>query len=939
MPRDTAATRDTGNSGYNVHVANPARPFATLSRSQSARDMGGGGFAQVQQSTGHSIADDWMNDIESSRHELPNPAGHDDPLVDQDTDMLHDPPQDANAIQERLLQQVSGREGNDDPPSSPRRPINDPTIDELEDTSEAVPHVQDVDLDDFQMAMAIWAQKAGISCHHYEALLSALKLASNVQQIHNLPRRLDTLKDNFRRTLPLIPVRRKELNLDVRKIPSRMSKTSWIYSFDLPALVKNVLQASSIRERIYNGMAQLVDHPKELWHSRAWGLSVRTTSGDFAQYQDGSPILPSDFVFYNCNLPGCVCVGATANITEAHVGRVVWVGRDLRSSTGQPGTIVLRLAVMTSHQQAQQNGVLPKSDQPISGTSIELLLHDHEGLLVTQDQVQGQCNDVVLDTLYGTVDYDGTTHSDTTEYPSQKYVVRRCVVYDPDPKVLPYNLLPPLRAELEIEHIGRQKVIEMYRRPGVLSMPIHIFIDAFGLYRNMYRATMGIYMTFSGMSVIDRSRDMNSIPITLGPFAASFFDVIHSLPGLRNLDTGLNISMDDGSEQFVCLPILFYTGDMPQQQSNAACMGPTAKRACRLCMVMMNERGDVEYDTQKYARTRHTVEFLREKVSNKAESSQKMVLNAAGIQEQRSLLKFVSPMLDLLQCTPPDAAHSEYGGIPKLAASLLFTAVLTPGCHVEYTRELSRQPVPVGWGRVQNPLTHLKSYDMQGLTRLTIITPFVLRCWLQDAHLQPDFKVAMEQARIEEELELGNSATDEVVRCYARMARTCTKILSRTRLQTPESVHNAVVDGRKAWQLLLRCAYLAATTATESRSRARRSSTTRGGRAGGRAARGAYAINPLVSGIASQAINPTPSIANSESTADNGDASDVSQLGQDDENISAVDSSTAPSKKAAEYKRQEQRPNMHIALHFRDTVREYASMVNCHVLAGENKHK
>jgi hypothetical protein len=54
-----------------------------------------------------------------------------------------------------------------------------------------------------------------------------------------------------------------------------------------------------------------------------------------------------------------------------------------------------------------------------------------------------------------------------------------------------FRLSHPIRAEIEIEKYGRDNLVKDYWGKRVLSVPQLTFIDAFGVYRNMYRSLTG----------------------------------------------------------------------------------------------------------------------------------------------------------------------------------------------------------------------------------------------------------------------------------------------------------------------------------------------------------------------------------------------------------------------------------------------------------------
>lgn len=73
-------------------------------------------------------------------------------------------------------------------------------------------------------------------------------------------------------------------------------------------------------------MQELVDQVTELYHSSAWGSSIKTASGDHAFYNDdpeGTPVLPGDVVKYTDEQDGCVKLGVVIQVCrDKRAGRV-----------------------------------------------------------------------------------------------------------------------------------------------------------------------------------------------------------------------------------------------------------------------------------------------------------------------------------------------------------------------------------------------------------------------------------------------------------------------------------------------------------------------------------------------------------------------------------------------------------------------------------------
>ena len=72
----------------------------------------------------------------------------------------------------------------------------------------------------------------------------------------------------------------------------------------------------------------------------------------------------------------------------------------------------------------------------------------------------------------------------------------------------------PIQAEKEVAYFGRERLQrEFVHRPRgrrVLSVPTFDFVDGFGLYRNMYRSLLGVYMLAACLRLYDTHTDRHS---------------------------------------------------------------------------------------------------------------------------------------------------------------------------------------------------------------------------------------------------------------------------------------------------------------------------------------------------------------------------------------------------------------------------------------------
>ena len=220
--------------------------------------------------------------------------------------------------------------------------------------SEPVPHRRrdPRETNDFFVAMGLWCTEYGVSRKQYEYLRQALQLLkSDISKLDSLPETVGTLKKHVRETLPLIEIRKKSVALNPDKLSTQrqaraaereafnpnISPTKDLYFFNLADVTKRILQ-SDLASKMHFGLAELVDNPTQLWHTKAWAASARSTSGQFARYPptpppDGptEPILPSDCVEYFCYDEPCPRCKNSPDDGKPHYGLVSEVYRDKRS--------------------------------------------------------------------------------------------------------------------------------------------------------------------------------------------------------------------------------------------------------------------------------------------------------------------------------------------------------------------------------------------------------------------------------------------------------------------------------------------------------------------------------------------------------------------------------------------------------------------------------
>ena len=776
-----------------------------------------------------------------------------------------------------------------------------------EDTSEEIiQKFLNLDVNDFEVALGLWCQDAAITRQQYSSLLEVLALLQEKAQIETLPKSIETLRRKTQARLPLMKMRKKRIPLTAAKLPTAGQAFSstpmdWLYWFDPIHLIATVLASDEFKSKLHFGMAEFVDSPKELWHSPSWGASIRACSGDFAYCgprSNNQPVFPSDVIFYKCSNEGCL---------STHLGRVSTIGRDFSKFAIKAGDITLQVQALRRSEELDLSwsSIFSFENMKFPLQSKELICIEDEFHYILQEHILSIEPNVCLDYLF-----DDLNPIDARIGRYDTFIIRR--VFNKGRMLLrPLNLSPPIRAELEIAEFGRQYLVDTLS--SSISVPLLCFMDAFGLYRNMYRSLMGIYLIFAGLSVKERKRRSNVLPLTFGPHGSELKDVCEALkPGIAALDRGLSIVIN-GQKQVVCAFIMVWLGDMPQQQDNSGFKRQNAGRGCRFCTINTESRDELDFDIVLQGRYNHSTQALRRKEKQMSKSAWRSFCVEWGLAEAPPAVASLTPALDIIRTRPTDPAHSEYAGISKLAHDLLMHAILNAEGQRSYTTQLQKFPFPPGWGRLQSPQHHLDSYRIQEHARASIIIPVLLRCWLTSRFIKPLFLSAMRGIFTQPEFS-NMSPSSIITRVYASIAKSNSVVMAET-MTTQDRATMAITirEARLKLQLLQKSA-AKADSQKPSRSRANTRSPS------------PTPANPLIRPASPFIIDSAPSTPGSEYAVAN-----VPEL--------QGKKPKAKKERFGQYESDQKRPNMHIGIHHADIAKEYATVFNINGLIGEDKHR
>ncbi|EAQ85495.1 hypothetical protein CHGG_09509 [Chaetomium globosum CBS 148.51] len=273
--------------------------------------------------------------------------------------------------------------------------------------------------------------------------------------------------------------------------------------------------------------------------------------------------------------------------------------------------------------------------------------------------------------------------------------------------------------------------------------PWALLCDAFGLYNNMYRATMGFYLTGLFFEEWLRGKREGIFPLTLGPHGTDLADIVQSLFHMKTLDSGKHLRIG-GRDVFVCSFVVHITGDMPSQSKLSGSKGHQALLPCRSWNIPIDQRGNLEYNIidngRYYMQHLDNISFVRGLSSKRAKDEAEKRLGVVCNGELMANITKLFPALDVLRSRPIDAAHSEFAGIARVMLDVLFMpdGLLLEPARNELAKVYQDFTFPPGWSALQNPKTHRGSYKMNEHARSSVLTPVILRCWLRPRHVRPD---------------------------------------------------------------------------------------------------------------------------------------------------------------------------------------------------------
>lgn len=490
-----------------------------------------------------------------------------------------------------------------------------------------------------------------------------------------IPKTLETLSKVVSTQIPMLRLLRKKIAVQAEKqasyapgaTASQMSLTrkDWQYWFDPIDLIKKILLADTLVQKMYTGMAKYVDQPDEIYHSRAWGSSAMTTSGQFAHSLTNHTVLPGD-VFRLEN--------AVGRYTKA---RVIFVGVDYRSSARHEGKVVLTVQPVIDGSELRVDKF-----PGLQVRSRELLLIDAE-FEVREADIRHPY------VVHMDWSWDGRSTS-MPQLAPDGYFIRQIINLE-EKSWQSIRYTHPTRADIEVAHYGRDHLLDFDRDDvETVSVPFNLFLDDFGVFRSMTRSFKAFYITPVALSYWERRKPNNTFVLTLAPHKASLDKVVCNLEeDMAALAHGITMEINGITTLVKAFPLIL-TGDMPQQSDSAGFLRHNALKGCRCCQIPLAERSNLDYDIKANERHHFDAIYLRKEGRHLHGKERKKYYQKHGMIPTSPPIWRLAPTIDIVLAIGLDCPHVKWRGIGRLVYVLVLKYVLEGDGRVHFIRKLQR---------------------------------------------------------------------------------------------------------------------------------------------------------------------------------------------------------------------------------------------------------
>lgn len=358
---------------------------------------------------------------------------------------------------------------------------------------------------------------------------------------------------------------------------------------------------------------------------------------------------------------------------------------------------------------------------------------------------------------------------DTQRPRSYEFIIR---------EILYYRNGRPLLRDISLRHRHFTLSVPSEVRPDFHCRRIKIFCDLyfddFGTFRNVYHSLGGLYLQFGNMKLTSRQKLRNHFLVGFVPFGGKFDDAIKLfIQDIQHLERGFLMTIDN-EQVWVSGGLGITTADLPQGNDLAGTLRHNATYGCRTCKASRNDLTDISFDIAKHGRYHHLTNIEFENIQCLPNISQKHTFaSSLGLRLTPNSLDQL--IRDRHISTPQDIFHCFAGKANRLLIATF--GLLTHSGEDTFTKIWKFFEVPSCWSQRQNPITHLASYFMSDILRLTMIIPFILRRCLTTNLLKCE---ALTNIKERLNLRSRHNVINKIIKCWVQFSLTTRMVFSKT---------------------------------------------------------------------------------------------------------------------------------------------------------------
>ena len=668
----------------------------------------------------------------------------------------------------------------------------------FDDSNENIEHEIDQDAisSSFHLTLSLYFERCEESRAKYVKLREVLQLRKffsdfdHIDSAKTLSLKLNSFKRQIRRHVSLLKLTRKALSIIIEKQSSlvarkkgerkqRIERLVWQYWYDFVDLIRTILSATKLREKMHFDMTTYVDESIELWHFHAWDSSIRSCFEDVCYTQKDSFIISDDLVRIFCD-------DSTSEWAYT-MSRVIFIERDHCSDALTSDEIILFLQCIV-----QRNHPI-LGDDSLNDDEDELFLVENINHLVSIDRVLSHLN-AALDRDYSDDDNESNWKTITKE----TYQIRNIFNFT-SKQLRSIRQLHSTREELKIVYFERQH-FEIFFSISHTSFFYLLFIDDFGVHRNMYRALKAFYLISTCLIYEDRRKVINVFTLILSFHEAKILNVVKVFFRLiRQLDRELENMKIDEEKTSVCAFIMSLIGDMSQQADNGGFSRHNADLSCRSCFCSRSERANLEFDIVEEDRYHEKTINQRDYAEQLVDENQKRYLRDTNIHLKAPFIARLCSTLDLIQIRTYDASHSKWRDLERILHSFLVINILSKRDSTKYSKVFQNFSYSFGWFRIQSSTFYIMFWSLFETERASILLSLILRIHATMSWFRLDYLQTVEQI-----MKIKTSSLRAIVKAFDIIAHSNT-LMNSQRYTYSSRLHEMVMKTRKVYQNFIKC--------------------------------------------------------------------------------------------------------------------------------------